>query len=80
MFRQMEVVSNRLILISSSFSSRIDPLYRYENQKDAVYPEVKPWPLVLERLRDKIFEITGQRCNHCVVNQYRGNQPFQSMI
>jgi len=23
-------------------------------------------------LRDIIYDITGQRCNHCVVNQYRG--------
>ena len=51
----------------------LDPLYRYENQKDAFYPEVQPWTPELEQLRDQIFERTGQRCNHCVVNQYRGN-------
>ena len=54
--------------------SKIDPLYRYENQKDVVYPEVKPWTPELKRLRDIIFEKTGQKCNHCVVNQYRGNE------
>ncbi|CAF3457505.1 unnamed protein product [Rotaria sp. Silwood1] len=49
------------------------PLFRYESQKDIIYPEVKSWPPVLKRLRDMIFELTGQRCNHCVVNQYRDN-------
>ncbi|CAF0912295.1 unnamed protein product [Rotaria sordida] len=49
------------------------PLYRYESKKDIIYPEVKAWPPVLKRLRDRLFEITGQKCNHCVVNQYRDN-------
>ena len=59
--------------------SELDPLYRYESQKDIVYPDVKPWPPILEQFRDKIFEITGQRCNHCVINQYRGNSRFGYM-
>lgn len=55
-------------------SERVDPLFRYESGKDVVYPEVKAWPPILEKLRDKIYEMTGQRCNHCVVNQYRGDK------
>lgn len=55
-------------------SDGIYPLFRYESGKDVVYPDVKAWPPVLQRLRDTIEEITGQYCNHCVVNQYRGEE------
>ena len=59
---------------------RVDPLFRYESGKDVIYPEVKAWPPILEKLRDTIYEITGQRCNHCVVNQYRGEKDIFQVV
>lgn len=46
----------------------IGPLYRYGSK---TYPEVMPWPKVLKDVRDKLYQTTGQYCNHVVVNQYR---------
>lgn len=46
------------------------PIIRYRSHKDSDYPEVRPWPQELRRLRRILFEVTGQKFNHCVVNQY----------
>lgn len=43
------------------------PLYRYGSDW---YPPVQPWTETLEKIRDDIFELTGQYCNHVVVNRY----------
>lgn len=44
------------------------PMYRYGSDW---YPPVQIWTPTLKYCRDKIWEETGQYCNHCVVNRYR---------
>ncbi len=47
------------------------PLYRYGGD---YYPPVLPWTPTLEKMRDLIYEKTGQRCNHVVVNRYKNGK------
>jgi len=43
------------------------PIYRYGADW---YPPVVDWTPTLREIRDKLTEVTGQYCNHCVVNRY----------
>lgn len=45
------------------------PMYRYTG---GYIPSVKPWTKTLEKIRDSITDVVGQRCNHLVVNLYEG--------
>ena len=45
------------------------PMYRYTG---GYIPKIKPWTETLKKVRDSLAEVTGQRCNHLVVNLYEG--------
>ncbi|CAF3074070.1 unnamed protein product [Rotaria sp. Silwood2] len=72
-FNTVNILPRDKAFYGDVYSDGSYPIFRYESQKDIIYPEVKTWPPVLKKLRDMIFQITSQRCNHCVVNQYRDN-------
>jgi alkylated DNA repair dioxygenase AlkB len=48
-------------------------VYRYDTKSD-YYPTVLPWTPVLRELRDLIEKVTGQRCNHLVLNRYKNGE------
>lgn len=58
----------------ASFPAGTRPLYRYpgnDRQSNYAYDRyLLPMPSVLDGIRNKIFETSGQWCNHCVLNLY----------
>lgn len=45
------------------------PIYKYPGY-DKILHKPKPFTPVLEEIRAKLKEFTGQDCNHCVINRY----------